>query len=67
MDLVRKDIQTDVLIVGGGLAGCMAAIRAAERADRDRARHTDGPIRQTGGLAGALGRDSVFTKANEQI
>ncbi|MBW1803802.1 MAG: FAD-dependent oxidoreductase, partial [Deltaproteobacteria bacterium] len=30
MALVRKNIQADVLIIGGGLAGCMAAIRAAE-------------------------------------
>ena len=25
-----KTIETDVLIIGGGLAGCMAAIKASE-------------------------------------
>ncbi|GAG49817.1 unnamed protein product, partial [marine sediment metagenome] len=27
------DLDTDVLVLGGGLAGCMAAIKAAEQAD----------------------------------
>ena len=30
MELEKRIIQTDVLVVGGGLAGCMAAIRASE-------------------------------------
>ena len=26
----QEQIKTDVLVIGGGLAGCMAAIRASE-------------------------------------
>ncbi len=33
MDLKVIPVETDVLIIGGGLAGCMAAIHAAERGD----------------------------------
>jgi succinate dehydrogenase/fumarate reductase flavoprotein subunit len=32
-DFRIHDIKTDVLVVGGGLAGCMAAIKAAENED----------------------------------
>jgi adenylylsulfate reductase subunit A len=30
MKLERQTIKADVLVVGGGLAGCMAAVRASE-------------------------------------
>ena len=30
MELVRETIKADVLVIGGGLAGCMAAIGAGE-------------------------------------
>ena len=33
MELKVTPVETDVLIIGGGLAGCMAAIHAAERGD----------------------------------
>ena len=49
--LNRKEIETEVLIIGGGTAGCLAAMAAAQKGNRVSIVEKGGSIRHSGCLA----------------
>lgn len=56
--LERKDIEADILVLGGGSAGCLAALRAKELAPEARVVVLEkGHIRRSGSLA--MGMDAL--------
>ena len=64
MDLADNVIETDVLIIGGGVAGCIAAVKATEHG-ADVTMLDKAAIRRSGGAAS--GMDHIATIPNAGI